>query len=294
MIFLNSQRTFRGAFLIGLLLVGLFSIRTEAEVLYKAEWDDRTLWLLGTIHLASQSRTTLSEVAQQALLDSDYIWMEMTAEELERSSSLLFAAGTRDTPFLRDEIEEEAWNELAALSARLGLAPSVIERMEPWLTEYVLLVMVLRAEGFDTRQSIDHQVMRLAAMHDKTILGFETAEMQVATLRDAAEQLSYPYHIARILAQIESVTEEAKRLERLWQEGDLDTLYSFTTQALSAHSKHVLLVERNQAWFRTLITEVAEHEQHFIAVGAGHLPGEQGLLELLTRAGAKVSKHGPP
>ena len=281
-----KQRTFRGAFL---LVFFLLVPKVSADIFYEVTWPDRKVWLVGTIHLVSHSKSTLSEHAIAAIAESDYVWTEMTPNELARSADILFAAGMRAEPFLQEELEPELWQQLAALSARVGLAPSVLERMEPWLIEYVLMVMVLRAEDFDTRQGIDHQVFGYAEALNKTILGFENAEQQVEILEASAEGTAAKAHVGRILTEVDTVAEDLLDLERLWQAGDLETIYQQMVEPMSDYAEHVLLTERNQSWFRTLIAEIAEGETHYIAVGAAHLPGEQGLLKLFERAGAEVS-----
>ncbi len=263
----------------------------RAEILYHVQWPDRELWLLGTIHLAAQSSTELTTKAKEAISSSDRLWMEMTSDELIRSSDLLLQQGLHDYPYLKEQLSPELWNELAAMSARVGLAPTVMQRMEPWLVEYIVLVLWLRHEGFDTYQGIDHQVMRYAALSDTGIFGLETAEEQVAVLTHARSNISAEEHIQEVLTQLKVITTELAALERDWQKGDLDSILAKINDQLPPYTQHVLLVERNQSWLRKVRAELNENEQHFMAVGAAHLPGEQGMLALFERSGGTVTKH---
>lgn len=263
----------------------------RAEVLYHIQWPDRELWLLGTIHLAAQSSTELTTKAKQAISNSDRLWMEMTSEELNRSSDLLFQQGLHDYPYLKEKLSPALWNELAAMSARVGLAPTVIQRMEPWLVEYIVLVLWLKHEGFDSQQGIDYQVMRFAAVEAVLIDGLETAEEQVAVLSQARSNISAEAHIAEVLHQLTDIADELAELELDWQKGDLESIWAKVTEQMPAYTQHILLVERNQNWLRKVRAELKENEQHFMAVGAAHLPGEQGMLALFERSGAKVTKH---
>jgi len=284
---LRSPRTFLFLILISL---GLGST-ARAEILYHVQWPDRDLWLLGTIHLAAQSSTELTTKAKEAISNSDRLWMEITRDELNRSSDLLFQHGLHDYPYLKEQLTEELWNELAALIARVGLAPTVVQRMEPWLVEYIVMVLWLRSEGFDSHQGIDYQVMRFAAVDATEISGLETAEEQVAVLSHARSDLSVEEHIKSTLQQLTSISAELAELEKDWQKGDLDSIWQKVKEQLPAYTKHILLVERNQNWLRKVRAELKENEQHFMAVGAAHLAGEQGMLALFERSGATVTKH---
>lgn len=263
----------------------------HGEILYQVQWPDRELWLLGTIHIAAQSSTELTTKAKNAILKSDRLWLEMTNDELKRSSDLLFKQGLHDYPYLKEQLPTELWNELAALIARLGLAPTVVQRMEPWLVEYIVMVLWLRREGFDSQKGIDYQVMRFAATNELQVHGLETAEEQIKALSQARENMPAAEYISEVLLQLNTLTDDLIKLEESWQKGDLAQLWQQVTQDLPVYTQHVLLVERNQQWLRKIRAELNADEQHFIAVGAAHLAGEQGLLALFQRSGAQITQH---
>lgn len=279
--------------LMGLMFTFLLFVHssTRAEVLYEVSWDDHKVWLLGTIHLVSDPETVLSDTARNAISASDVIWLEMTSQELARSSSILFDLGVRSEPFLTEELEAEQWNALAAMTSRLGLAPSTVSRMEPWLLEYVVLVLTLRREGFDNALGIDMQVIEYATETNTAVKGLETAEEQVAMLADAREDVELVDHIQLILDDSESAVSELQALETLWQAGDLVALMEAVTLDMSEYTQHVLLVERNQKWFRDIKNQIQPGQNVFVGVGAGHLGGEQGLIQLFERAGATITRH---
>ncbi|CUS49398.1 MAG: hypothetical protein HLUCCO02_12070 [Idiomarinaceae bacterium HL-53] len=274
------------------LLLILFSGTSRAEILYEVEWQEHTVWILGTIHLARNTDTKLSERALTALQESDQLWMEMTRDELTRSSEILFESGLKPQSYLPEVLAPEVWEQLASTTSRLGLAPSVVARMEPWLLEYVVLVLTLRNEGFDSTQGIDFQVLREAAELNKDIYGFELAEEQVEILSAARSNISVDEHINYILTESPSLLEEIVILERHWQRGELDEIMAFVDTDMTEYTQHILLVERNQRWFRMLQQVLSERPGVlFVAVGTAHLGGEQGLLQLFERSGAKVTRH---
>jgi uncharacterized protein YbaP (TraB family) len=70
---------------------------------------------------------------------------------------------------------------------------------------------------------------------------------------------------------------------------DLNKLGELMNDAeLSPEFNANFLVKRNQNWIPQ-ISKMVQEKPIFIAVGAGHLPGEQGVLKLLQEAGYTVS-----
>lgn len=289
--FFSMTRKFSFTFLFLLVIPLAASFSTRAEILYHVQLPDRSLWLLGTIHLAAKSSTELSDKAKQVISTSDRLWMEITPNELTLSADMLFEQGLHDYPYLQEQLPEELWAELAALIARVGLAPSIVQRMEPWLAEYLVMVMWLQREGFKTSLGIDYQVMRYAALNNITVDGLETAQDQVNALATARKGITVEQHVRDLLAQFSIISKELEEFEKGWQEGDLSYIWQQVEESLSVQSKDVLLYARNHEWFARLQLELAQNEQHFVAVGAAHLAGEQGLLALFERAGALVTKH---
>ncbi|RTE86869.1 MULTISPECIES: TraB/GumN family protein [Gammaproteobacteria] len=274
-----------------LLLAAWLPTTLQAELLYEVTWDNKTVWLLGTIHLVSNEETRLSDTAQSALQESRFVWLEMTPQELSRSSTLLFEQGVRSEPYLQEQLDPEQWAKLAAVTSRLGLATSVVGRMEPWLLEYVVLVLTLRKEGFDEQLGIDMQLIRAAEALEKPLRGLEDAEDQVSVLMDARDEMPLIEHIELILGDSESAVQDMRSLEAMWERGELAELLTSATAEMSERTKHVLLVERNQKWFRQIRQEIAADDTVFVGVGAAHLGGEQGLLDLFERAGAEITRH---
>ncbi len=78
-------------------------------------------------------------------------------------------------------------------------------------------------------------------------------------------------------------------MEELYRSQDLDAMASMLNDAeiTSGENKDLLLDQRNRNWVVKL-KELMKDKSLFVAVGAGHLPGNQGVLELLRKEGYKV------
>jgi len=89
------------------------------------------------------------------------------------------------------------------------------------------------------------------------------------------------------VADISTAREDVDRLVTLWQAGNTDAIaQEFAREASASPRLHeVLLVARNRRWVQWLTTEMVRPGRIFMAVGAGHFGGPEGLLALLTAQG---------
>ncbi len=115
--------------------------------------------------------------------------------------------------------------------------------------------------------------------------------VRVGTLESMAFQLSLLKELGSSKELAAMLADDAGALEPLvdaYRQGDLDAI-STLTETGDASMREVLLTDRNYRWVRKL-SHLLAHGGAFIAVGVGHIPGEDGLLDLLDRHGFSVSR----
>lgn len=269
----------------------LWAPSMQAEVLYQLKWPDKELWVLGTIHLSSQPGSALSDSTQQLISNSNQLWVELNEEALNAGSVLLLESGLRAEPYLKDQLTPATWDALAALSARLGLAPSMLERMEPWLIEILMQTRWLQINNLH-HTGVDEQVLNYAKKIELAANALETVEQQITLFEQLQAGTEVEAFIEQLLIDLPQIEAEFIALEALWQAGDLAAIWRQVTAELDAKSLEILLYQRNKAWVQTIMANLAENDQHFVAVGAAHLAGEFGLLALFEAQGAVLIKRG--
>jgi len=137
--------------------------------------------------------------------------------------------------------------------------------------------------------SPEQRLTELAGEQGKEVLGLETVEEQIGfidkvPLEDAAEML---------VSGIEELEDGDVMIDKMvstYLEGDLDGIQEIIDSYMGdeyAEMNEELLIARNRKWI-PVIEEFVSGKPSFIAVGAGHLPGEKGLIELLRREGYSV------
>ena len=136
--------------------------------------------------------------------------------------------------------------------------------------------------------SYEMQLSRMMGMQNKPVLGLEAALEQVNVLN------AIPYQEqARLLLEAVQKYDELKadywNLVVSYKNKDLESLFYIVRQVSLGAQRYekLLLVDRNRRWMPTIET-FAHSKPTFIAVGAAHLPGEDGLVKLLRRRGYTV------
>ena len=134
--------------------------------------------------------------------------------------------------------------------------------------------------------------VRAAKKHEKEIKGLETLSFQAGLL----DSIPYALQAKQLVNYIDSAatgTDETKEFNVLldaYKKEDLDKLEELTRESDVGLSRYtdILLYNRNRNWVKQL-NSLMQGKSLVIAVGAGHLPGEQGVINLLKKEGYNVS-----
>lgn len=244
-------------------------------------------YLFGTIHSEAPAVLRLDGAVQRVLDDASRVVLEVQMDRdamIYTSAAMLMTDGRLLSTILDGDLFAQA---ATAMQAR-GIPELVMERMKPWA-----VAMTLAMPPAVTGEVLDLKLYQFALENNKPVYGLETIREQldvfeglplndqVALLKDAVEQFTdidalhaelLAAYLSRDLATLEALNEVSM------QTGD---------QRLARDFQQRLILDRN----RRMAERMQEHLEAggaFIAVGALHLPGEQGLLELLEQQGYSV------
>ncbi|EKE83460.1 TraB/GumN family protein [Idiomarina xiamenensis] len=270
--------------IIALLLI--FCGSSQAEVLYKVTDNDRTYWLMGTLHLGKPDSLQLSATARQALRASEQILLEMSPEELTNGQMAILQAGKREQGQLQDQLSAEQWQALVNLAQQYRIPETMLNQFEAWFVQLVILSQAVAQEGYASNGGVESQIIAYAQQQQLHIEGLETAEQQISALTQAQQQAGENALIEQLLQEVGQLTEQVNQLTDAWIAGDLNQITQMVMNEMDVSTRDVLLTDRNRRWFAHL--QQSDDEQIFIAVGSAHLGGEHGLLTLFKQAGAHV------
>jgi len=264
----------------------LLASAASAQVLWTVTGPDGQLnWLVGTMHSNDQRVLDFPPALNQAIAQAECIALELAPEqevfaELERRLP--------DGASLALHVPAPLLERALALMSRRGLAREQALSLRPWAA-----AMVLSLPPAGTHPFMDLQLALRARAHGAAVTGLESVAEQV----DFLAGLGGAAHLDLLDQAVASAETGYPRLEELtkaWLAGDLERIGKLTASELEALSPEARarfiergLVQRNRR-MRDRALPLLEAGSALIAVGALHLPGDDGLIALLRERGYRV------
>ena len=271
------------------LLALLWSTLSSAEVFYKAVQGDKTLWIMGTVHAAKGDGFALSEQAQQALTQSEVIWMEVAPEKLQNAQAAFMAHAMRSQGTLEENVDSETWQAFTQVAQQYGIPEQNLNPLNAWFAQIVLVATAVNHAGYVQEAGVESKIEQFADANSLPIKSLETVERQINALVQAQSDVGEQEIIEQTLTEIDQVNEVLDGIIVSWQQGDLTALGKLLNDSMPPQMAEELLYKRNREWIEKLATD-NQSDSAFIAVGAGHLVGDEGVLTLLEENGYSVSE----
>ncbi|MEZ5070463.1 MAG: TraB/GumN family protein [Bacteroidales bacterium] len=243
-------------------------------------------YLYGTYHMLCPDDLVISDETKHALSDCEQVVLEMDLDDsglmLTLQQGMFFQDGTTAGDYLSEA--DHALVE-AFFAEKMNMPFQPMTSIKPMFLASMTLLYYLECQPSSPEQVF----AGMASEQEKEVLGLETVAEQIGfmdaiSLEDAAKIL---------VGGIEDLDEGRAmtgEIVRTYLSGDLEGIQQVIDRHLGneyAGINEDLILSRNRDWIpkiRTLIQEKAS----FIAVGAGHLPGEQGVIRMLREAGYTV------
>jgi uncharacterized protein YbaP (TraB family) len=163
---------------------------------------------------------------------------------------------------------------------------SVLETYKPLLAASMLMEGSSECESPEAMEEV---IMKEAKTNGKKIRGLETMAYQMSifdTIPYKMQAMQLVEYINNAGKEDSTANKEYDKLMEAYREQDLSKLEELTktTDLGIANFTDILLYNRNRNWVEKLKTILPDHSV-IIAVGAGHLPGDKGVINLLRKAG---------
>ena len=250
-------------------------------------------FLLGTIHSEDPRVLEFSEDFLLKLKSNTIFAMEMVPV-LPTLARLTDYMRYPPDKTLESVIGAERFKALQSALSVYKMPPKFLNRMKPWAA-----MMTLSTPPPETGFFMDLSLSLRASGNGLEVMGLETLEQQLSFLED----MPMPMQLALLdqaIAEFEEVDETHEQMVNAYLQNNLVELQKITDEQLSAVGDEAgdYFIEsgihaRNRRMAESLLPQL-EHNTVFVAVGALHLPGEEGLLSLLRRQGFELNPLGMP
>jgi uncharacterized protein YbaP (TraB family) len=244
---------------------------------------DTTIYLFGTVHLLKPGLSWFDEGVKKAFDSSDELVLEMVQPAPAAMQSLVMAKGFTTTgPTLPERLPAADRPMYLKTLADLGIPSAVFDRAQPWLVATNLSLLPLLKLGYDPASGPESVLTAAATTEKKTIAGLETPEQQIGFLAN----LSEPTQVAFLESTLKDLPKTAETMDDMvgaWSRGDPAKLGELMNDGVkdTPELAKTLLYDRNARWAQWIKARLAKPGTVFIAVGAGHLAGQQSVIEQL-------------
>lgn len=256
----------------------------EGPFLWRVERAGAVSHIFGTVHVGV-SLTELPPVVSERFDSSDTLIVEADTEDMT-SPEIMRRMILPPDQSLRDMLGQKHWPVLVQYLGHMFPEP-VLERLPPWMVQTMLSLDDPVAAAEDS--SLDSQLVARAVTQKKRLLYLESAEMQL----DLLSRLIGVKELRETLDDVPGARRSLQVLLRAYRKGNLAALAGLTLNPdeLEKNPEHfeLLLFARNRNWMAMLQRELTRGGA-FVAVGAAHYVGDDGLLELLRKAGFHITR----
>jgi hypothetical protein len=291
---LSQARTLLGTCLLALLASIAQASMTPAmadPALWVAKSPTATVYLFGTIHVLPQGTTWMDPAIQAALAASSELWTEADISNLSGAVDAIrhYGLGATENP---ETLLPPAYRaRYRRQISRSGVNALLLAHARPWLAEIVLSSAAMQQAG-PMSLGADSSLVAIAHARHIATPTFETLDQQFALLAG----MPMDDQVASLEEQIDEFDRAGPLFHQMltaWRAGDEATLDQLINQELRARSPTTwtaLILRRNRAFARRIGARLHASGTAFVAVGAGHLCGEDGLPSLLRRDGFTVTR----
>jgi uncharacterized protein YbaP (TraB family) len=275
-----------------LALLALFSTQAEAQNLEKSLlWKisgngiKEPSYLYGTMHITCDA--TLPQKALKALDATDQLYLELDMDDPTLQQSMMKEMMMKDGKTMSSLVSAEDFKVVDEfLTKQLGYSAQMLNTFKPLMVSAMLFPKMIDCE----MQSVEGNLMTITKDQKEEIFGLESIEEQMNVFDAIPYDVQMKELVKTAKNNLEKDKKEMELLLDIYKSEDINAMYAATQKSeneITSKYEEILLSNRNKNWI-PIIEKVAKEKATFFGVGAGHLGGEMGVIQLLRKKGYKV------
>ena len=283
-----------------LLFIGI-ALNANAQLLWKISGNglEKPSYILGTHHLAPLSIKDSIAGLPQAVDGTSQVYGEvvmseaMSPEFMQTMQQNMMMAGDTTLQVLFTPEQYELVGK--AVKENLMADIAMLAKMKPaFITQQLTLILCMKhLGGFNPQEQLDTYFQQQAIQSGKKVGGLETPISQINVLLNSQTLQRQANLLYCLVSDIDKAMDQTKRLNNAYKAQNLDEMLKLMEERdgnscdPQPGEMEDLLDNRNKAWIEKMPSIMKEIPTLFV-VGAGHLPGTNGVLKLLKEKGYTV------
>ncbi len=280
----------------------IFSITTtnatesHKSFLWKIQNKNNSLYLLGSVHMANKSLYPLHEIIENSFEKASRLVVELNNKKvnINKMQQIIANKGMySDGGSIKAHIAADLFNLLEKFLAENKISHNNLYQYKPGILSMILSSAQANNLGYSAEFGIDRYFIDKAERQNKAIVELESMEEQLSLFIDMPNQ---SLMLRYTLEELSEMNNEFDGLLNIWQSGDYKRLNELTlVEPLQKHPElepifEKLFFARNRRMSNDIESFLNSNQVYFVVVGAGHLVGNIGILELLKKRGYFVSQ----
>ena len=253
---------------------------------------DTTIYLFGTAHLLDPKVVWFDDAIKEAFDQSSelIIEAELSTGAAAQTAMLKFAVDP-DGPPLLEKLPKELAERYRRQMAAFGVPAAAFDQFKPWFAAMSLSALQLVKSGMKPESGAEEVLLAAAKASKKTVGALETEEQQLGFF-DSLDEASQITFLSITLDELSEGPALIDEQMTLWAKGDASGLGELMNEGLSELPQlgKVLLEDRNTRWAQWIAERLRRPGTVFVAVGAGHLAGNQSVQSKLTDRGIRSER----
>jgi uncharacterized protein YbaP (TraB family) len=263
--------------------------------LYRVEYRGHTSYLFGTVHVGQAAFYPLEPQVTRALDRADRLVIEVDIRDAAAFGQAIARYGLYPQgQTIAQHLSADTLEKLQGALQRAGIPFDRIARMKPWMVANLLIVQEMARNGFPAEQGIEMYLLSVAQKQGKAVGALETADYQLS-LFDSLNQKQQEDYLRENIAELADGSAMKKGLALIdaWRRADspeMERLLQDDQSPSSAFMQKLLISRRNPGMAGKIEMLLKNDKASFVALGALHLLGENGVPALLQQRGYRVQK----
>lgn len=255
---------------------------------------DTTIYLFGTIHLMPKGTQWRTPAFDKAATSASDLVIETVIDEANpagAAAEMMKLAVSPGLPPLAERVPADKRDTLNAVAAKTGVPTAVLDQLETWAAAIIMLGVTFKDLGLDPESGVETALKTEFTNAKKPIGQLETNAEQFGffdTLPEAAQRK----FLEGILDDPAKGKAQFDEMLAVWARGDVKGMGDVFNRELaqSPDLRENLLRKRNANWNGWLQRRLATPGTTLVAVGAGHLAGDDSVIAMLEKGGYKVKR----
>ena len=267
---------------------------TGQPALWKISDSDTSIYLFGSLHSLDEDTVWFTKSLERVLHEADAIYLEIDSAKTDnkRTLSAIKKFGfLKGSDRLRNHLPEFEFQKLSRFLKNQKTHIAVYNQLRPWLAAVTLYGDQFGKTGWKTQFGVEQTLANFSENNGIPIRSLETTQQQIyafSKLTPKDEQQFFSHTLKDAI----NAQDLSERILNAWLQPDLialDLLLNSRFRSSPQLAQQVLFI-RNKKWSIKLKRLLGTSGIFFVAVGVGHLVGENSLLDELASAGLLVKR----